>query len=67
MAEISVEFATQEFTFISGTPTPALGGRCTHSPRLDRMGIVGWTDAETDRVFSVPSTSDDVKEYKQLT
>ena len=60
------ETGSKVFTLVSGAPKPARRGRYPHSLRLDKMGIVWWTDAGTNSVFSVHPTSYEVKEYKLL-
>ena len=57
---------SQEFTLFSGAPKPARRGRYPHSLRTDQMGIVWYTDAGTNSVFSIDPASADVKEYKLL-
>ena len=56
------DIRTKEFTTVSGHPTRARGGY-PHTLRIDKKGVVWWTDAARS-VFSLQPDTLEVKEYK---
>lgn len=65
MAKFDIK--TKEWTVVSSAPAPRKRGVYPHTLRVDQKGIVWYTDAGTNSVFSLdPSNDNFVKEYKLL-